>query len=333
MTHTQHSLPFTLLAPDYIPFERRETLEAYSKRFLEYLRSIHAMDESRPLVIGGYSLGSAIAVEWSRYLSVRELIFIGGLISSDEIRIIPRLFGRYVSSWLPLWFYRAAEGFVAPVMRRVWDFPPTSRACRRDVPQCGEGIIPRCVPCDCPLARQANFGAIPSHAWRIRSHHSAAETWPERSVSFRRSVRAIAAGISGRSSTPMSMAITPGVTRDRGGDRRQRARACGRGANRRMSRGLARWGPGARRRSVDSCLDTPGAHPRALCLFAARGWAEPALFSGDTLFKPAPATASTAGTRAALPELQSRPGAAARATRVLPGHEYLARNLEFHARP
>lgn len=76
------------------------------------------------------------------------------------------------------------------------------------------------------------------------------------------------------------------------------------------------------------CLDTPGHTLAHVCLFA-HGDA-PALFCGDTLFNagagnchngghPEQLYATFAGRLARLPE----------ATRVFPGHDYLARNLAF----
>jgi pimeloyl-ACP methyl ester carboxylesterase len=119
MAHSQLSLSYNCIAPDYIPFHPGESLEAYSRRFGEKLLAEKQIDPSRPLFIAGYSLGSAIGQEIARFIPIRGLILIGGLLSSDEIRLIPRLFGRYISWWLPLWAYRASEIFIAPVMRMV----------------------------------------------------------------------------------------------------------------------------------------------------------------------------------------------------------------------
>ena len=119
MAHSQLSLPYNCITPDYIPFQRGESLEAYSRRLGELLLAEHKIDRAKPLFVAGYSLGSAIGQEIARFLPVRGLILIGGPLSSDDIRLIPRLFGRYVCWWLPLWVYRAAGVFVAPAMRIV----------------------------------------------------------------------------------------------------------------------------------------------------------------------------------------------------------------------
>lgn len=75
------------------------------------------------------------------------------------------------------------------------------------------------------------------------------------------------------------------------------------------------------------CLDTPG-HTRAhICLLSHTD--DPALFSGDTLFN-AGAGNCHSGDPHLLFETFSRQLARLPAhTRVLPGHEYFARNLEF----
>ncbi len=79
------------------------------------------------------------------------------------------------------------------------------------------------------------------------------------------------------------------------------------------------------------CLDTPG-HTRAhLCLYAEGAGAQaPALFSGDTLFNAGVGNCIHGGDPQLLYEsyadcLSRLPAA----TRVFPGHEYLARNLGF----
>jgi pimeloyl-ACP methyl ester carboxylesterase len=118
MTHTQLALPYTLITPDYIPFEHGESLVAYAKRFCDYLLSTHAVDLDRPLFVAGYSMGAAIGMEIAEDLPVRGLILIGGPLSSNEIGLIPRVFGRYVCKWLPLWFFRSAEVLIAPIMRK-----------------------------------------------------------------------------------------------------------------------------------------------------------------------------------------------------------------------
>jgi hydroxyacylglutathione hydrolase len=82
-------------------------------------------------------------------------------------------------------------------------------------------------------------------------------------------------------------------------------------------------------RSVElECLDTPGHTLSHVCLLAhADG---PALFSGDTLFNAGVGNCHNGGNPEVLydtfaQQLSRLPDA----TRVYPGHEYLARNLEF----
>jgi len=76
------------------------------------------------------------------------------------------------------------------------------------------------------------------------------------------------------------------------------------------------------------CLDTPGHTMTHVCLLAHAG--EPALFSGDTLFNAGAGNCYNGGQPEALydtfvTQLARLPDA----TRIYPGHEYLARNLEF----
>jgi hydroxyacylglutathione hydrolase len=76
------------------------------------------------------------------------------------------------------------------------------------------------------------------------------------------------------------------------------------------------------------CLDTPGHTLAHICLFAHGD--EPALFSGDTLFNAGAGNCHSTGRPELLydtfaTQLARLPDA----TRLYPGHEYLARNLEF----
>jgi hydroxyacylglutathione hydrolase len=76
------------------------------------------------------------------------------------------------------------------------------------------------------------------------------------------------------------------------------------------------------------CLDTPGHTMTHVCLLSHT--AEPALFCGDTLFNAGAGNCYNGGRPEALydtfvTQLARLPDS----TRVYPGHEYLARNLEF----
>jgi hydroxyacylglutathione hydrolase len=76
------------------------------------------------------------------------------------------------------------------------------------------------------------------------------------------------------------------------------------------------------------CLDTPGHTLAHICLFAHT--AQPALFSGDTLFNAGAGNCHSSGRPDLLydtfvKQLARLP----QETRLYPGHEYLARNLEF----
>jgi hydroxyacylglutathione hydrolase len=96
-----------------------------------------------------------------------------------------------------------------------------------------------------------------------------------------------------------------------------------------VDRGLARGDIIRVGRTVElECLDTPGHTLSHVCLLAHAG--EPALFCGDTLFNAGAGNCHNGGDPQRLYEtfvtqLAKLPDA----TRVFPGHEYLARNLEF----
>ncbi len=121
MAHAQLALPYRCITPDYIPFHLHESLAAYSKRYCEYLLSTGEIDLAQPLFVVGYSMGAAIAQEIGSGLPMRGLIMIGGPLTSNEIELIPRVFGRYSSGWLPIWYYRFSEFFIGPVMRIISD--------------------------------------------------------------------------------------------------------------------------------------------------------------------------------------------------------------------
>jgi hydroxyacylglutathione hydrolase len=82
-------------------------------------------------------------------------------------------------------------------------------------------------------------------------------------------------------------------------------------------------------RTVDlECLDTPGHTLTHVCLLA--HGEEPALYCGDTLFNAGAGNCYNGGNPEALYDtFVTQLARLADATRVFPGHEYLARNLEF----
>ena len=96
-----------------------------------------------------------------------------------------------------------------------------------------------------------------------------------------------------------------------------------------VDRGLAKGDVIRVGRTVElECLDTPGHTLAHICLLA-RG-DEPALFSGDTLFNAGAGNTYNGGNTGLLYEtFVTQLARLPDATRVFPGHEYLARNLEF----
>ncbi len=76
------------------------------------------------------------------------------------------------------------------------------------------------------------------------------------------------------------------------------------------------------------CLDTPGHTMAHICLLA--HGEQPALFCGDTLFNAGAGNCHNGGHPEALYEtFASQLARLPDSTRIYPGHEYLARNLEF----
>src|SRR6202451_3462254 len=76
------------------------------------------------------------------------------------------------------------------------------------------------------------------------------------------------------------------------------------------------------------CLDTPGHTMTHVCLLSHTE--QPALFCGDTLFNAGAGNCHNGGSPPALYEtFVNQLARLPDATRVCPGHEYLARNLEF----
>jgi hydroxyacylglutathione hydrolase len=76
------------------------------------------------------------------------------------------------------------------------------------------------------------------------------------------------------------------------------------------------------------CLDTPGHTMTHVCLLAHTE--EPALFSGDTLFNAGAGNCFNGGDPQKLYDtFATQLARLSDATRLYPGHEYLARNLEF----
>jgi hydroxyacylglutathione hydrolase len=96
-----------------------------------------------------------------------------------------------------------------------------------------------------------------------------------------------------------------------------------------VDRGLARGDVIRIGRSADlECLDTPGHTMAHICLFAHAP--EPALFCGDTLFNAGAGNCHNGGAPELLYEtFATQISRLPDATRIYPGHDYMARNLEF----
>jgi len=96
-----------------------------------------------------------------------------------------------------------------------------------------------------------------------------------------------------------------------------------------VDRGLAKGDVIKVGRTVElECLDTPGHTMSHICLLSHTD--EPALFCGDTLFNAGAGNCYNGGQPEALYDtFANQLARLPDSTRVYPGHEYLARNLEF----
>lgn len=96
-----------------------------------------------------------------------------------------------------------------------------------------------------------------------------------------------------------------------------------------VDRGLERGDVIRVGRTVElECLDTPGHTMTHVCLLSHT--AQPALYCGDTLFNAGAGNCYNGGDpRALYDTFVTQLARLPEATRVFPGHEYLARNLEF----
>jgi hydroxyacylglutathione hydrolase len=96
-----------------------------------------------------------------------------------------------------------------------------------------------------------------------------------------------------------------------------------------VDRGLAKGDVIKVGRTVElECLDTPGHTMTHICLLSHTD--EPALFCGDTLFNAGAGNCYNGGQPEALYDtFANQLARLPDSTRVYPGHEYLARNLEF----
>ncbi len=125
MAHSQRALPYEVIALDFISMQRHESLPDYAQRFGEYLIAEKLIDPGRPLVLAGYSFGSAVVQELSKNVRADAVILIGGLCHSRELKPLVYWVGKHISRWLPLIGYRFAEYFIEPVIQLVSGVGPS----------------------------------------------------------------------------------------------------------------------------------------------------------------------------------------------------------------
>ena len=119
MAYPQLSLPYQLITPDLITLNRNESLTNYSRRLWEHLLTKYEIDLSRPLFLGGYSFGSAVAQEMAGLAGCNGIILIGGLRSGYELHPFIRWFGIKVALRVPLILYYFIGLALPPALRRL----------------------------------------------------------------------------------------------------------------------------------------------------------------------------------------------------------------------
>ena len=73
----------SLLTPDFIPVEKRESLQDYAGRFAADLARRH--DLSQPFFLGGVSFGGMVAVEMTRVLKPRAVLLVAACRSRRQV--------------------------------------------------------------------------------------------------------------------------------------------------------------------------------------------------------------------------------------------------------
>jgi pimeloyl-ACP methyl ester carboxylesterase len=113
----QQQLPYDVVSCDLIEMFADESIERYAIRFGEHLLASGIIDPSRPLVLGGYSFGSAVAEVLSSHLPCRALLIIGGIRHGAELRGVVHFVGRRLALHLPNLLFNAATPIIRLFLR------------------------------------------------------------------------------------------------------------------------------------------------------------------------------------------------------------------------
>jgi pimeloyl-ACP methyl ester carboxylesterase len=127
-------LPGNCVTPDYIPWQRGESLHDYATRFLACLEGEGLIERSQLRTIVGISLGGPIVSEIAAQLKSRpRLILVGSFLSTSELAWYAKIFVRIFAPILPLSVYRAAGRALPFLMRRISRVPESQLALLQDM--------------------------------------------------------------------------------------------------------------------------------------------------------------------------------------------------------
>src|SRR6185312_15763940 len=77
LMHPHHSLPYDVVAPNYLDSTSNETLHEYSRRLLNHLLKTGVIKPEKKLFFGGASFGGAVAQEMSTMIKTEGVILLG----------------------------------------------------------------------------------------------------------------------------------------------------------------------------------------------------------------------------------------------------------------
>ena len=117
MVRPQLALPYSIISHDLTQMHDTETIEEYAARFLKRLLSEQIIDTTRPLFLGGFSFGSAVAQELSMHLRCDGVIIVGGLQNGRELRETVRYVGMHIIRHTPDIVFHLATPIVRLILR------------------------------------------------------------------------------------------------------------------------------------------------------------------------------------------------------------------------
>jgi pimeloyl-ACP methyl ester carboxylesterase len=117
MAYAQLSLPFRVLAVDYIAPRKGDTMGSYARRLGEQLLRSGVIDDTKPLIFAGTSFGGVIAQELSNAIRCDGVVMISSYRHERELSRFVRWLGEKVAPRLPIVFYHLFRLVSAPIIR------------------------------------------------------------------------------------------------------------------------------------------------------------------------------------------------------------------------